>query len=101
MRFEDAGATLDELRQAFVKAGKSRGWSFEWPERSGYAHGELSELVEAVRGKHGDITDEAADTLMTALFGLVPDHVPMADVLARCREKITLIAARKIGVDRP
>jgi hypothetical protein len=94
-----AGAYLDMLRARFREAGMSRGWSFNWPERSGYAHGELSELVEAVRGKRGDISDEGGDTLLTALCGLVPEDIPMSAVLAAAEAKCEAIATRRAGVD--
>jgi hypothetical protein len=94
-----AGAVLDMLREQFRAAGLSRGWSFDWPERSGYAHGERAELVEAVRGKRGDVRDEGGDVLCTAVFGLVPPDVPMADVLAAAMRKIEGIANGSVGVD--
>lgn len=94
-----AGYVLDTLRERFRAAGTSRGWSFDWPERSGYAHGELAELVEAVRGKRGEVPDEAGDVLCTALFGLVPPDVSMAEVLYAAAEKIDGIENRTVGVD--
>lgn len=96
---ESVGRWLDDLRVRFRSAGVLRGWSFDWPERSGYAHGELSELVEAVRGKHGDVVDEAGDVLLACLMGLVPESVSLAECLAAAERKVDTIAARTCGVD--
>ena len=46
---------------------KQREWSLHWTSRGAYLHLEVSELIEALRGKRGDPTAEAADVLLVLM----------------------------------
>lgn len=96
---EQAGQYLDQLRNRFRTAGRSRLWSFDWTERGGYAHAEVAELVEAVRGKRGRVPDEAGDVLITTLFGLVPESIPLVECLRAAETTIQAISKGTHGVD--
>jgi NTP pyrophosphatase (non-canonical NTP hydrolase) len=50
---------------------ESRGWKKDWSHGGCYVHLEVSEFIEAVRGK-GDPIDELGDVLFTVLA--VADH---------------------------
>lgn len=52
---------------------KKRGWSLHWTARGAYLHLESSELIEALRGKHGDPLSEAADVLIV-LMSITENH---------------------------
>ena len=57
-----------------------RGWSRHWKESGVILHLEVSEFIEAVRGKRGDPEKEAADVLFVLLstcekYGLLYDSI--------------------------
>lgn len=52
------------LAQKVLAMCRARDWSLHWTARGAYLHLEASELIEAIRGKHGDPTEEAADVLI-------------------------------------
>jgi NTP pyrophosphatase (non-canonical NTP hydrolase) len=64
-----------------------RGWAKTWQERSGYLHSEVAELTEAIRGKRGDVLEEAGDVLVT-LIALSQQELPEIEKTARgkCNE---------------
>lgn len=58
----------------------ARGWSSHWTHRGAYLHLEASELIEAVRGKRGDVVDEAGDVLLVLLSIVGAAGVSWGDV---------------------
>lgn len=66
------------VMEVFVR----RGWSTDWPSRGVYMHLEVSELIEAFRGKRGDPTKEAADVLITLMGATGAEKIPWQNVVA-------------------
>lgn len=60
--YVDLKAYIDEVR----KICELRKWKKDWSRGGCYAHLELSEFIEAVRGK-GNPTEELGDVLFTVL----------------------------------
>ena len=77
------------MRNRIIAMMNHRGWSFHWTERSAYLHLEVSELTEAVRGKHGDTLDESADVLIT-LLALSPHN--LTEIIDAAEHKIKHLA---------
>lgn len=80
---------IESLAAEVVEVCDLRGWSLHWTERGAYLHLESSELIEAVRGKHGDPTKEAGDVLFVLLSLVQPKGITFASVIAALQEKIT------------
>lgn len=59
------------------------GWSRDWRHAGCYLHLEVSEFIEALRGKRGDPVDEAADILFVLLSTLQANNVSVPAVLDR------------------
>lgn len=78
----------DNLPAAVVAMCKRRGWSMHWTHRGAYLHLESSELIEAIRGKHGDPLKEAADVLLVLMSITEYAGIAWADVLRQCRTKL-------------
>lgn len=62
---------------------EARGWSLHWTARGAYLHLEASELIEALRGKRGDPTSEAADVLLVLMSITEANGIPWAHVLSQ------------------
>jgi phosphoribosyl-ATP pyrophosphohydrolase len=60
---------------------KKRGWDLSWSSRGVYLLLEASELIEAIRGKHGDPLSEAADVLLVLMSITENAGIPWCDVL--------------------
>ncbi len=56
-----------ELPAAVLEICRQRNWSLHWTARGAYLHLEASELIEAIRGKHGVPMEEAADVLIVLM----------------------------------
>jgi hypothetical protein len=78
---------LEQWRASAFEVCRRRGWSLECMSRLAAATCEAVELTDAVRGKKGDVAEEAGDLLFTAL-AMIPPDVPLSAVLARNREKV-------------
>ena len=59
------------------------GWSRGWPEVGAYFHLEVSEYIEAIRGKRGDPVDEAADVLFVLFSSLGAEGIDPVKVFDR------------------
>lgn len=58
---------LDAIAQGcYGKCSRNR-WARDWSSGGCYLHLEVSEFIEALRGKHGSPHDEAADVLFVFL----------------------------------
>ena len=60
---------------------KQRNWGLDWMCRGAYLHLEASELIEALRGKRGDPTAEAADVLLVLMSITENAGIAWADVV--------------------
>lgn len=67
---------------------KQRNWSLHWTARGAYLHLEASELIEAIRGKRGDPTDEAGDVLIVLMSITEHAGIPWGMVEAAARAKV-------------
>jgi NTP pyrophosphatase (non-canonical NTP hydrolase) len=68
---------------------KNKGWGLHWTHRGAYLHLEASELIEAIRGKHGDPTSEAADVLFVLMSITEANNIPWSDVLDKCEKLVS------------
>lgn len=84
---------LESLASQVVAVCQHRGWSLHWTERGAYLHLESSELIEAVRGKRGDIAKEAGDVLFVLLSILQPNEVAFGDAVDALRGKVAELKA--------
>ncbi len=78
---------LETLPADVVAMCKNRGWSMHWTHRGAYLHLESSELIEAIRGKHGDPAKEAGDVLMVLMSITEYAGIPWPTVLQNARSK--------------
>jgi len=76
---------VNDLIDRTGRACKTRGWSKDWAPGGCYLHLEVSEFIEALRGK-GDILDESAD-VMICFFALLSEYGVTGDMLALATEK--------------
>lgn len=73
---------------------EKRGWSLHWTHRGAYLHLESSELIEAIRGKHGDPLGEAGDVLLV-LMSITQYHgIPWHEVERAARLKCDAMMTR-------
>ena len=57
-------------------------------------HHESTELMEAVRGKRGDVLEEAGDVLFV-LMSITENHgIPFSDVITQTQRKTELLETR-------
>src|SRR5262249_31584928 len=80
---------MDALVNRVVAMCRKRNWSLHWTHRGAYLHLESSELIEAIRGKHGDKVEEAADVLNVWLSIIGGAGIPFAEVMAALDKKLT------------
>lgn len=69
-------------------------WSLRWTHRGCYLHLEASELIEAIRGKHGDPAEEAADVLFVLMSVTENAGIAWTSVLEKLRQKIEKLHGR-------
>ena len=86
-----SNAGLGDLPARVVAMCKTRGWSMHWTHRGAYLHLEASELIEAIRGKHGDPSDEAGDVLLVLMSITEYAGIPFGEVIARATAKLTTL----------
>lgn len=79
---------LNEMAARVVAMCKKRGWSLHWTHRGAYLHLESSELIEAIRGKHGDPNDEAGDVLLVLMSITEYAGIPFSKVIANAKAKL-------------
>lgn len=84
-RIKAGAGAFDQLPADVVKMCKHRGWSLHWTHRGAYLHLEASELIEAIRGKHGDPLKEAADVLLVLMSITEGAGIPWEAVMDRVR----------------
>ena len=79
---------LNGMAARVVAMCKKRGWSLHWTERGAYLHLESSELIEAIRGKHGDPDDEAGDVLLVLMSITEHAGIPFSRVVSNAKSKL-------------
>ena len=82
-----AAQLLSELPKRILKKCHDKQWSTEWDHRGVYLHLEVSELIEAIRGKRGDPTEESADVLFTVIALMEANGIDLVSVLKICAER--------------
>jgi NTP pyrophosphatase (non-canonical NTP hydrolase) len=80
-RQHGAARPSDTLPARVLTMCKKRGWSLHWSSRGAYLHLEVSELIEALRGKRGKVVDEAADVLLVLMSITENAGIPWGEVL--------------------
>lgn len=88
MMAEPNAQALEDLPAMALEMCHSRGWSLHWTHRGAYLHLESSELIEAIRGKGGDPTKEAADVLIVLMSITEHAGICWGDVLKEAAQKI-------------
>ena len=80
---------LDKMAWRVVQMCTTRNWSMHWTHRGAYLHLESSELIEAIRGKHGDPLEEAGDVLLV-LMSITEYHgIPFTQVIDQAEKKLS------------
>lgn len=79
---------LNSMAARVVAMCKQRDWSMHWTHRGAYLHLESSELIEAIRGKHGDPTDEAGDVLLVLMSITEYNGIPFSEAIAAAERKL-------------
>lgn len=79
---------LDAMAARVAEMCARREWSMHWTARGAYLHLEASELIEAIRGKHGDPVDEAGDVLLVLMSITESAGIPFHDVIAAASAKL-------------
>lgn len=73
---------LQELVDKCLQVCKKEGWPLDWSGRGCYIHLEVSEFIEAMRGKgNTSVTEEGADVLFTVFSALAVEGIPIEKVL--------------------
>ena len=84
---------IDKFADEALEFCNSMGWTKDWIRGGCYIHLEVSEFIEALRGK-GDPIDELADVFVT-LFSVCKNYdIKPSDGLERAREKMKEIEDR-------
>lgn len=82
------GAAIATMPQRMLAVCKKRRWDISWPARGAYLHLEASELIEAVRGKHGDPKEEAGDVLLVLMSITEASGIPWPAVVCAANRKL-------------
>lgn len=95
---EAMAETMRRMAVDSLAACVKRGWRVDWSARGCYLHLEVSELIEACRGK-GDSTkeQEAADVLLVFLSLVAAYRIDMDKVFSEFNRKLGGILAGTIG----
>lgn len=96
--FEAMAETLRRLAVDSLAACIARKWRTDWSARGCYLHLEVSELIEACRGK-GDSTkeEEAGDVLLVFLSIVGAYRIDLDKAFVHLNEKLAGILAGTIG----
>ena len=79
---------LDNLAMACLEKAKEMPDSLTWQSLAAHLHLESSELVEATRGKRGDVCEEAADVLFVLFSALAHHDVQVSDVISTLEKRV-------------
>lgn len=83
------GGGVPCLPSRIMAVVRARKWGDAWPTRYAYLGLEAAELVEAIRGKRGDPTAEAADTLLCLMALCESAGLDWAAIEARSDQIVT------------
>lgn len=86
---EHQSTLLNAMAKRVVNMCHHRNWSMHWTHRGAYLHLESSELIEAIRGKHGIPVDEAGDVLLVLMSIVEYAGIPFSDVIAAAAKKLS------------
>lgn len=76
------------MRERILNMMRKRGWALDWSSRGVYLHLEVSELIEAVRGKAGNTLEESADVLIV-LLSLSPHD--LNEIITKAEKKVEML----------
>lgn len=99
---EVAGSTPAHLAPAaplperILAVCRKRGWTLHWTHRGAYLHLESSELIEAIRGKHGDPLKEAADVLFVLMSITQSNGIKWESVEETCSQIVDDLSTKPI-----
>jgi len=79
---------LEKLSRVSLAKCLAEGWDRRWTHAGCYLHLEVSELIEAIRGKRGDPAAEASDVLFALLSMLRANGVSLVDVVGALRGQL-------------
>lgn len=73
--------SIESLQMLTYAVCQMYGWERHWKESGLMLHLEVSEFIEALRGKHGDPIEEADDILFVLFSILNKYHISIKTVL--------------------
>lgn len=85
---------LNALAARVLAMCNQRGWSLHWESRSAHLHHESTELMEAVRGKRGDVLEEAADVLLVLMSITAHSGAGFGHVIDALIEKVAKLETK-------
>lgn len=77
---------VDELAKQCLEKCDKMGWSRNWSNGGCYLHLEVSELIEALRGK-GNPTEEAGDVLFVFLSIISSHNISFDNIIKSLQTK--------------
>jgi len=81
LKAEKAPSKEEILLSLIKRVGDKHNWKHGWSARGCYLHLESSELIEALRGKGGNPTDEAGDVLGVLMSIIITENLDWNKVL--------------------
>lgn len=87
-------ATLNNLAADILDMCLQRQWITHWTARGAYLHLEASELIEAIRGKHGDPLSEAADVLIVLMSITESNGIPFSEVVLKAQQTCAALKSK-------
>ena len=82
---------INILTHRIIKICEKRKWSLHWTWRCANLQLEISEMFEAIRGKHGNPTEEAGDVLIGFLATTGANNIKWQDILNAADKKISFL----------
>lgn len=79
---------INRLAGRCLKLCDAKGWRRDWREGGCCLHLEVSEYIEALRGKRGGTIEEAGDVLFVLLSMLRHSGIDVGDVLLALDDKV-------------
>lgn len=90
----DTTPSIECLPAAVLDVCKQRNWSLHWTARGAYLHLESSELIEAIRGKHGDPMSEADDVLIVLMSITENAGIKWSDVVTQAWKTVEMLQTK-------
>lgn len=89
---------IKEMSHRIANACCKRGWRKDWSNGGCYLHLEVSEFIEALRGKNGSPEEEAADVFITLMALIGANNVNAESVRRHIESKVKGIEDGSVGV---